>query len=213
MLVHGYAEVRYGVDTRWSAPRTFTGGVDCTNALFGDPAFGTVKRCQRARPSDPAPTAPPTPTFPRLMSTHFTITSSADAQALAKWDWVALDGQNPTGISSYWPMLRSTNPNIKVSAYIRRHREQRRLAAVRHFDLALTPNQYNDPNLPADAEWTDQWFLKNYDGTYPNMPGQTGRKMINPTAFVPTNGAGERWNKHLAAWIARCYRDGSALMA
>ena len=40
------------------------------------------------------------------------------------------------------------------------------------------------------------------------MPGQTGRKMINPTAFVPANGAGERWNTHLAAWIVRCYRDG-----
>ena len=59
----GTQEVRYGVDTRWTAPRTFTGGVDCTNARFGDPAFGTVKRCERRALATPTPT--PTPTRSR----------------------------------------------------------------------------------------------------------------------------------------------------
>jgi hypothetical protein len=192
------------VDTRWTARRLLTGGVDCTNAPFGDPAVGTVKRCERRAPATSTSTS--TSTFPRLMSTHFTITSSADAQALARWDWVVVDGQNPTASTSYWPTLRATNPNIKISAHIdgtENNGDSRQSSA----STCLTPNQWDDPNLPASSEWTDSWFLKNYDGTYPNMPGQTGRKMINPTAFVPSNGAGERWNEHLAAWIARCYRD------
>jgi hypothetical protein len=39
-------EIRYGADMRWTAPRTLAGGVDCTNAVFGDPAPGTRKTCE-----------------------------------------------------------------------------------------------------------------------------------------------------------------------
>src|SRR4029450_9336771 len=47
----GTAEVRYGVDGAY-APGTFTDGVECSNAVFGDPAFGVVKHCDFRR-SDP----------------------------------------------------------------------------------------------------------------------------------------------------------------
>jgi uncharacterized repeat protein (TIGR01451 family) len=47
----GTAEVRYGVDGAY-ATGTFTDGVECSNAVFGDPAFGVVKHCDFRR-SDP----------------------------------------------------------------------------------------------------------------------------------------------------------------
>jgi hypothetical protein len=42
----GTRQVRYGADGKFTLPRTFTDGVDCGNAVFGDPAFGVVKQCQ-----------------------------------------------------------------------------------------------------------------------------------------------------------------------
>ena len=40
----GTRQVRYG--TPWSyVTQTFTGGVPCSNQVFGDPAYGTVKTC------------------------------------------------------------------------------------------------------------------------------------------------------------------------
>ena len=46
----GTRRVRYGADTRW-VTRDVTasnGGVQCSNSVFGDPASGTVKRCELA---------------------------------------------------------------------------------------------------------------------------------------------------------------------
>lgn len=42
----GTKQVRYGLGSTWTAPRAFTDGVACTNAVFGDPLVGTVKVCQ-----------------------------------------------------------------------------------------------------------------------------------------------------------------------
>ena len=41
------ATVWYGADTRWVVRTGVTGSIACTNAVFGDPAFGTVKSCRR----------------------------------------------------------------------------------------------------------------------------------------------------------------------
>lgn len=40
----GTRQVRYGVDGRFTT-LTRTNGVTCGNAVFGDPAYGIVKRC------------------------------------------------------------------------------------------------------------------------------------------------------------------------
>lgn len=48
-------EVRYGKGSTWTAPRQFTGGVDCSNAVFGDPLYGTVKECQTRAVIQPEP--------------------------------------------------------------------------------------------------------------------------------------------------------------
>lgn len=60
----GTREVRYGAGNSWSI-KTFTGSVQCTNAVFGDPIKDTVKTCSYAgAPSaatpTPAPSAPVT---------------------------------------------------------------------------------------------------------------------------------------------------------
>lgn len=46
----GVRRVRYGADTRWVSRdvTASSGGVSCTNSVFGDPAVGTVKRCELA---------------------------------------------------------------------------------------------------------------------------------------------------------------------
>ena len=41
----GTALVRYGANGVW-ATQTYTNGVACTNAVFGDPISGVVKTCQ-----------------------------------------------------------------------------------------------------------------------------------------------------------------------
>jgi hypothetical protein len=40
----GQRDVRYGTTTQF-VTKTFTDGTACTNAVFGDPAHGTVKAC------------------------------------------------------------------------------------------------------------------------------------------------------------------------
>ncbi len=44
----GSANVVYGAGTTWTAPRTFAGGVRCSNDVFGDPLFGVLKSCHFA---------------------------------------------------------------------------------------------------------------------------------------------------------------------
>jgi hypothetical protein len=46
----GTAAVRYGADTTFTSPGLFTDGVDCSNAIFGDPIFGVVKHCEYRAP-------------------------------------------------------------------------------------------------------------------------------------------------------------------
>jgi murein DD-endopeptidase MepM/ murein hydrolase activator NlpD len=41
----GNADVIYGTYSAFTQARQFSGGVDCTNAVFGDPASGATKRC------------------------------------------------------------------------------------------------------------------------------------------------------------------------
>jgi hypothetical protein len=41
----GTANVVYGALGTWTAPRSFSGGTACSNAVFGDPLFGVAKSC------------------------------------------------------------------------------------------------------------------------------------------------------------------------
>lgn len=63
----GTRQVRYGANGSY-AYKSATGSIACTNGVFGDPIFGTVKTCQYAADvatapvPTPAPTPAPTPT-------------------------------------------------------------------------------------------------------------------------------------------------------
>ncbi|RZJ08528.1 MAG: hypothetical protein EON50_19180, partial [Acidovorax sp.] len=63
----GTASVVYGAGTAWTRARSFTHGVSCSNAVFGDPAWGVQKACyvSAATPSPtPAPAPVPSPAPP-----------------------------------------------------------------------------------------------------------------------------------------------------
>lgn len=51
----GTAQVVYGARTTWTTPRSFTGGVACNNATFGDPLRGVPKTCYVQAAPAPAP--------------------------------------------------------------------------------------------------------------------------------------------------------------
>lgn len=63
----GTKTVRYGAGSTWISQQ-HTGGVDCSNRVFTDPAPGTVKRCETSSiaptpvPPTPQPEPPPTAT-------------------------------------------------------------------------------------------------------------------------------------------------------
>jgi chitodextrinase len=90
-------EVRYGANGRWTNPRTFTGGVPCTNAVFGDPIYGVLKSCESRSagrsvtpPTPPADTSPPA--MPRLSLGEVTKDS-----AVLNWQ----PGTDDVGIDHY----------------------------------------------------------------------------------------------------------------
>jgi len=51
----GTLEVIYGAAPNFTLPRQITGGTPCTNAVFGDPAVGTVKHCETRPVQAPPP--------------------------------------------------------------------------------------------------------------------------------------------------------------
>src|SRR5439155_19024346 len=53
--------VQYGANGKFTAPKAFTGGVDCNNTVFGDPLAGVVKWCE-TRPVATTPAAAPATT-------------------------------------------------------------------------------------------------------------------------------------------------------
>jgi hypothetical protein len=55
----GTKQVRYGGDGKFTLPRTFTDGVACENAVFGDPAPGVVKRVRLSGEAGTAPDGTP----------------------------------------------------------------------------------------------------------------------------------------------------------
>jgi len=157
----------------------------------------------------PPPSAPPPARagrFPRLMMTHYLVDSTTEAQSLARWDWVVVSGQHIGSVGSgigtdTWDDMRAVNRNILIMAYIDGSEDN---ANLNNQLRCRSPNQLV-------SGFTEEWWLKNADGTFAGYNGSS-RKMINPTAFVPTNGAGRRWNEHLANWLATCYQQDGVLV-
>jgi hypothetical protein len=102
------ADVWYGAGTRWNVRPGVSGSVPCTNAVFGDPLFGTGKGCSYVVAGVPPP---PNPNL--LVNGSFETSSVpaggwAHVTSLAGWQgsagiievwhnlngWAAADGQS-----------------------------------------------------------------------------------------------------------------------
>src|SRR5205807_166464 len=57
----GSLEVSFGANGSFTSPRTFTGGVACNTATFGDPALGVRKWCEVRPTTTTTPATTPTP--------------------------------------------------------------------------------------------------------------------------------------------------------
>lgn len=87
--VSGTRQVRYGTTSSYITLQ-ITGQTPCTNAVFGDPAYGTVKTCSVAPAAAAAPVAP---AFDGPSGTSFPIVLNASGTAHAG-DVVSLQGEN-----------------------------------------------------------------------------------------------------------------------
>lgn len=70
----GTREVRFGANGNYSY-RTVTGSTPCTNALFGDPAYLTVKSCSYSSTTVSIPSAGTVPTVPGPTTPTWTLCS------------------------------------------------------------------------------------------------------------------------------------------
>lgn len=86
----GTREVRYGANGTFTEPRTFTGGVDCHNGVFGDPVPGVRKHCDTRNVGSP----PPTPSSVEYVSPAEGATVSGTTpvrvRAPAGTDWIGV---------------------------------------------------------------------------------------------------------------------------
>jgi chitodextrinase len=95
----GQMDVRYGANGTFTSPRTFTDGVDCTNAVFGDPLVGTSKQCQ-TRTSSGGTSSPPAP--------------STDTQPPSAPSGLASSNVTQTGLTLTW---NASSDNVGVVSY------------------------------------------------------------------------------------------------
>ena len=56
----------------------------------------------------------------------------------------------------------------------------------------------------APSGFSEQWWLRNADGSFARMSSGSGRRLTNPTSWVPANAAGQRWGEHVGRWVADC---------
>jgi Hypothetical glycosyl hydrolase family 15 len=137
--------------------------------------------------------------FPRLMMTHYLVGSLAEAQRLARWDWVVASGQVRDVTPQYLDDVKAANPNLKITSNV---------SGIEDNSSENDPRYCSSPNAYVTG-FSDQWWLKNADGSFANLYG-SGRKIINPTEWAPLVN-GKRWNEHLARWLSDCYTQGGVL--
>ena len=98
----GAMDVRYGANGTFTSPRTFSDGVDCTNAVFGDPLVGTPKRCETRAASGSTPPPAPAPA------------PSTDTQPPSAPSGLASSNVTQTGLTLTWS---ASSDNVGVVSY------------------------------------------------------------------------------------------------
>lgn len=175
---------------------------DCTGCLDASPCEGTATDCDGAThdaqgttdggttdAGDGGPVAPKQPPFPHLALYQYITT---DIERLAQWDWVVVS----TSEVAKFPALRAANPNIKIIVYV---------------DVAEDNGGGKYSPTEPSSGFSDAWWVKNANGSYPNYPWSPGRKMVNASTACPVV-QGKTWVDHLAQWvIANAHEDGVIL--
>ena len=76
---NGTADVAYGDRGMFALKTGVNGGIDCTNAVFGNPDPGVQKQCYiKAVASGPPPAGPSGFTYAASEGSHFTVSGTAD---------------------------------------------------------------------------------------------------------------------------------------
>src|SRR5262249_14229389 len=124
----GAKEVHYGVTGTFTAPRTFTDGVSCSNGVFGDPIKGTVKYCEMRTPASgsssppppapsPSPAPPPPDTTPPSVPTGLGVSRATVTSVALSWapstDNVGVAGYRTYANGGY--SSTTTQPTATVS--------------------------------------------------------------------------------------------------
>lgn len=175
---------------------------DCSGCADAAPCEGTSADCDGAAPDAPlthdagatdggdaGASAPKQPPFPHLALYQYITT---DIERLAWWDWVVVS----TSEVAKYPALRAANPNLKIIVYVD--------VAEDNGSGKYSPT---DPN----SGFSDTWWVKNANGSYPNYPWSPGRKMVNASTACPVV-QGKTWVDHLAQWvITNTHEDGVIL--
>jgi hypothetical protein len=105
----GTMEVHYGANGTFTSARTFTGGVDCNNSIFGDPLVGLVKWCE-TRPVTTTTTTTAAPTTMAAPSSTVSLPFNTNPPAISGISLVGKtvktsDGTwlgSPTSFSYVW---------------------------------------------------------------------------------------------------------------
>ena len=109
----GQMDVRYGANGTFTSPRTFTDGVECTNAVFGDPLVGTPKQCQTRSSASTSPTPAPAPS-PAPEPAPAPAPAPDDTQPPTAPASLAVSAASATGVSLRW---NPSSDNVGVAGY------------------------------------------------------------------------------------------------
>ena len=99
----------------FTSPRTFTDGVECTNAVFGDPLVGTLKRCEIR---DSASTSPPPASDPAPVPAP---ASSADTHPPSAPSGLSASNVTQAGLTLSLELLPGRRGRGRLRRLPRRH--------------------------------------------------------------------------------------------
>jgi len=166
----GTKEVRYGADGQY-AYGTYTDGVDCTNDVFGDPIYGTVKSCDVFYNKPHISLSPTSFTFSGISGgptpAGQTLTISNTGGTTLKWSGSTNQG---------WCHISNPNNNVNVNpgSSVTRTITVDAPSNVGSFSCNVTISDANADNSPQTASVT-------YNVSAGSCP--SGSVSLNPTSI------------------------------
>ena len=145
--VSGTRQVRYGAGNSWVV-KTVTGSIACTDAIWGDPIYGTAKTCQVATTTTTPAVTLPSITVP-VVTTPSTTQPVTSAPTYGRTQMFALANPNIT-------VQAGQDINLRVRFYGVRLPEQSKVFT--HF-YAMNNNNYYVSDLMHHYQWvpTQSW--------------------------------------------------------